>query len=85
MNATEMNRMSENMNRTISKFGDLLERYLRNRGVDQPAYGILIALYTVIIVVGAMGNALVVSTNNMFVTLSRLNRSMNFDETCGKI
>ncbi|XP_065155464.1 neuropeptide F receptor isoform X2 [Atheta coriaria] len=60
MNATEMNRMSENMNRTISKFGDLLERYLRNRGVDQPAYGILIALYTVIIVVGAMGNALVI-------------------------
>lgn len=46
-----------------SKYVDpkLVDRYIQNRAIDEPAYSLLIIMYGVLIVVGALGNALVVS------------------------
>ncbi|XP_030370155.1 neuropeptide F receptor [Scaptodrosophila lebanonensis] len=38
----------------------LIERFLRNRSIDGPWYHLLIAMYSVLIVFGALGNVLVV-------------------------
>ncbi|XP_037943439.1 neuropeptide F receptor-like [Teleopsis dalmanni] len=38
----------------------LLERFTKNRSIDEPWYHILIAMYSVLIVFGAVGNVLVV-------------------------
>lgn len=40
---------------------ELVERYIYNRAVDEPAYTILIVMYSLLIVIGALGNTLVVS------------------------
>lgn len=39
----------------------LVTQYMQNRKVDEPAFQILIAMYSLLIVVGAAGNTLVVS------------------------
>ena len=39
---------------------DLIDQYSRNRNIEDPAYHILIILYGVLIIVGAVGNSLVV-------------------------
>lgn len=41
---------------------ELVDRYIYNRAVDEPAYTILIIMYSILIAVGALGNTLVVST-----------------------
>lgn len=38
----------------------LMERYIKNKGIDEPAYSTLIALYCSLILMGALGNTLVV-------------------------
>ncbi|CAG9860701.1 unnamed protein product [Phyllotreta striolata] len=40
----------------------LLDRYLKNRDIDEPAYTILIVLYCILIIVGALGNTLVIAS-----------------------
>lgn len=44
----------------------LIEEYMTNRKVDEPAYQILIAMYSLLILVGAAGNTLVVSTSSFY-------------------
>lgn len=39
----------------------LLDRYIQNRAIDEPAYSLLILMYGILIIVGALGNTLVVS------------------------
>lgn len=39
----------------------ILDRYIHNRAIDEPAYTTLIFMYLVLIIVGALGNTLVVS------------------------
>lgn len=39
----------------------ILDRYIYNRAIDEPAYTSLIFMYCVLIIVGALGNTLVVS------------------------
>lgn len=39
----------------------ILDRYIYNRAIDEPAYTILILTYCILILVGALGNTLVVS------------------------
>ncbi|KAK5644811.1 hypothetical protein RI129_006111 [Pyrocoelia pectoralis] len=39
---------------------ELVDRYIYNRAVDEPAYTILIIMYSILISVGALGNALVI-------------------------
>lgn len=51
---------TEDFNRNDSGQG-LVKSYIENRKIDDPAYTILIVLYAVLIVVGALGNILVVS------------------------
>lgn len=46
---------------------DLIQRYIENRAVDEPAYSILIVMYVTLIVVGALGNILVVSCFYIFI------------------
>lgn len=41
----------------------LIEQYMLNRKVDDPAFHILIFMYSVLILVGAVGNTLVVSVD----------------------
>ncbi|CAH1111132.1 unnamed protein product [Psylliodes chrysocephalus] len=38
----------------------LMERYIKNKGIDEPAYSTLIALYCSLILMGALGNTLVI-------------------------
>lgn len=38
----------------------LFDRYLKNQKIDEPAYTILITMYVVLIILGALGNTLVV-------------------------
>lgn len=46
---------------------ELFDRYIYNRAVDEPAYTILIVVYSILIVVGALGNTLVVCTKSSFL------------------
>lgn len=51
---------------------ELLNRYVQNRAINEPAFSSLIVAYSILIVVGALGNTLVVSrtitiTFNFFV------------------
>lgn len=39
----------------------MMEQYMFNRKVDEPAFYILIVMYSILILVGAIGNTLVVS------------------------
>jgi neuropeptide Y receptor len=39
---------------------DLIDQYLTNRNIEDPAYHILIIMYSILILVGATGNSLVV-------------------------
>lgn len=39
----------------------LYDRYLMNKAIDEPAYTILIIMYCLLILMGALGNTLVVS------------------------
>ncbi|CAH1111131.1 unnamed protein product [Psylliodes chrysocephalus] len=38
----------------------LMERYLKNKGIDEPAYTALIVFYCFLIIMGALGNTLVI-------------------------
>lgn len=40
----------------------LMEKYLANKSIDEPAYTTLIVIYCMLIVMGALGNILVVCT-----------------------
>lgn len=40
---------------------NILDRYIHNRAIDEPAYTTLIFMYCALIIVGALGNTLVVS------------------------
>lgn len=46
--------------RIFNESNGLLEQYVQNRSIDQPAYTVLIVLYCILIVVGASGNMLVI-------------------------
>lgn len=50
----------------------LLDRYVQNRAIDEPAYSLLIIMYGILIVVGALGNTLVVSLNSLKQNLKLL-------------
>ncbi|CAG9860659.1 unnamed protein product [Phyllotreta striolata] len=55
------------MDNIITNYSDyldtsLLDRYLKNQDIDEPAYTILIVLYCILIVVGAVGNTLVIAS-----------------------
>lgn len=39
----------------------ILDRYIYNRAIDEPAYTTLIFMYCILIIVGALGNTLLVS------------------------
>lgn len=41
----------------------ILDRYIYNRAIDEPAYTSLIFMYCALIIVGALGNTLVVSSH----------------------
>lgn len=45
---------------------DLISSYMHNRAVNEPAYSILIFLYSLLILTGASGNSLVVSCYLLF-------------------
>lgn len=51
-------------NDTIDVDPKLMERYLTNKGIDEPAYTTIIVLYCCLIVLGASGNTLVVSNKH---------------------
>ncbi|XP_056634838.1 neuropeptide F receptor isoform X2 [Diorhabda sublineata] len=40
----------------------LMERYLTNKGIDEPAYSTLIVMYCFLMIMGALGNTLVIVT-----------------------
>lgn len=50
-----------NADRIVNESKLLLEKYVQNRAIDEPAYTTLIVMYGILIVVGALGNTLVVS------------------------
>lgn len=52
----------EILNRSKNVDPKLVESYIQNRAIDEPAYSILIVMYSVLIVVGALGNTLVVGS-----------------------
>lgn len=47
----------------------MMEQYMFNRKVDEPAYHILIVMYSILILVGAIGNTLVVSYFYLLLTI----------------
>jgi neuropeptide F receptor len=47
-------------NSTHMQLRNLIESFSKNRKIDDPAYHILICLYSILIIVGATGNSLVV-------------------------
>ncbi|XP_044754601.1 neuropeptide F receptor [Coccinella septempunctata] len=49
-----------NADRIVNESKLLLEKYVRNRAIDEPAYTTLIVMYGILIVVGALGNTLVI-------------------------
>lgn len=51
----------EEMNYTYDVDPKLMERYLTNKKIDEPAYTTLIVMYCILIAFGALGNMLVVS------------------------
>lgn len=46
---------------------DLIASYMHNRAVNEPAYSLLIFMYSLLILTGASGNSLVVSIFNFFM------------------
>lgn len=44
---------------------DLIASYMNNRAVNDPAYSLLIFMYSLLILTGASGNSLVVSFYNL--------------------
>ncbi|KAL3268012.1 hypothetical protein HHI36_007145, partial [Cryptolaemus montrouzieri] len=44
----------------FNESNSLLEKYVQNRAIDEPAYTILIVMYSVLIIMGALGNTLVI-------------------------
>lgn len=62
--------VSEIFRKTKDVDPELLERYIHNRAVDEPAYTILIITYSLLIVIGALGNTLVVSTSDNLIISS---------------
>lgn len=51
----------EALNYTYDVDPKLMERYLTNKKIDEPAYTTLIVMYCILIAFGALGNILVVS------------------------
>lgn len=51
----------EETNFTYDVDPNLMERYLTNKKIDEPAYSALISFYCILIAFGALGNILVVS------------------------
>lgn len=51
----------EELNTTYDVDPKLMERYLTNMQIDEPAYSTLIVMYCILIAFGALGNILVVS------------------------
>lgn len=49
-----------NISSETNELKDLIDQYYRNRNIEDPAYHVLIILYGVLIIVGAVGNCLVV-------------------------
>lgn len=47
----------------------LIDRYLENRAIDEPAYTTLIIMYSVLIILGALGNTLVVSRIMLYLLI----------------
>ncbi|XP_018564523.1 neuropeptide F receptor [Anoplophora glabripennis] len=48
------------LNRSNEVDPKLMERYLTNKGIDEPAYTTLIIMYCFLIILGALGNTLVI-------------------------
>lgn len=49
------------LNKSTEVDPKLYDRYLMNKAIDEPAYTILIIMYCLLILMGALGNTLVVS------------------------
>lgn len=54
------NQSSEDLDELIKKLKMSIEQYTNNRNIDGPAFPILITLYSLLIILGATGNSLVV-------------------------
>lgn len=63
---TEVHRIDNNtLNEVLNLSNEvdpkLYDRYLMNKAIDEPAYTILIIMYCLLIIMGTLGNTLVVS------------------------
>ncbi|XP_030745452.1 LOW QUALITY PROTEIN: neuropeptide F receptor-like, partial [Sitophilus oryzae] len=54
------NTLNEVLNKSSTVDPKLYERYLTNKAIDEPAYTVLAVMYGVLIVLGALGNTLVI-------------------------
>lgn len=54
------NRSSADLQEIMRKLQMSIDQYTNNRNIDGPAFPILITLYSLLIIVGATGNSLVV-------------------------
>lgn len=63
LEGNEMEGLLGNLSEELLKIEDpdLVDRYLKNKRIDEPACTILIHMYVILIILGALGNALVVS------------------------
>lgn len=57
------------LNRSNEVDPKLYDRYLMNKAIDEPAYTILIIMYCLLILMGALGNTLVVSFDLLLFTM----------------
>lgn len=65
------------LNRSNEVDPKLMERYLTNKGIDEPAYTTLIIMYCFLIVLGALGNTLVVCKLEIFYYAYLLHTLLN--------
>ncbi|XP_030754183.1 neuropeptide F receptor [Sitophilus oryzae] len=57
---SDNNTLNEVLNKSSTVDPKLYERYLTNKAIDEPAYTVLAVMYGVLIVLGALGNTLVI-------------------------
>lgn len=70
------NSVEDDFNFTYEFDPKLMERYITNKKIDEPAYTTLIVMYCILIAFGALGNILVVSS--MFLTILFLQKQLWF-------
>lgn len=73
----EMHRIDNHTLNTVLNWSNevdpkLYDRYLLNKAIDEPAYTILIMMYSFLIILGTLGNLLVVSFSSAYFKLVAL-------------